>query len=640
MIFKPIGIVPILLVISIFIFAESLIAQQNYAVSNIPENLLKNANAVVQEETALITIESNGKYTQNVKRAVTILNQNGKSFSSRSFPYDRFSKISNLSAKIYDADGFPLKGKGLVSEYDFGYASNGTLYSDTRYKVLSSEYEEYPYTIVYEYIYTINEGIGYPSWYPVNNYNLSVRYSRMKIRKSPGNDFRFFEKNFNDNTVKITESDNTIYTWELKDQPAFIDEPYSNSIRDLSPSVLLSPSEIDFDGYKGNLDTWSGFGKWISLVNENTEKIPESSINSMVNLTAGLSSNREKIKAVYEYMQNKTRYINITVGIGGFKPINAADVDRLGYGDCKALSNYTRALLAAAGIKSYYTLIYAGDEKIQIESDFPSNQFNHIILCVPDENDTIWLECTSQTIPFNFLGKFTSDRHALLITEDGGRLVKTPEFHRGENIRSRNVAVILDQDGNGTASVHTIYSGDFYDDYREILAKDKEGQKKTITEKLHIPKFEFIDFSITEDKKADPYSEENIKVSLTGYFTTVANKKIMQLNLMSKIERNPFNSRDRSNDIVFTWPYKSVDTVTYQLPEGYSPEKLPQPVNLSYDFATYRNEVTMKDGKLIYIRTLELIPGLYKKDRYKEFSTFFDKVASSDAMKIAIISNQ
>ena len=52
----------------------------------------------------------------------------------------------------------------------------------------------------------------------------------------------------------------------------------------------------------------------------------------------------EKAKIVYKYMQEKTRYISVQVGIGGFKPMLAKDVDRLGYGDCKALSNYTKAL--------------------------------------------------------------------------------------------------------------------------------------------------------------------------------------------------------------------------------------------------------------------------------------------------------
>ena len=59
-------------------------------------------------------------------------------------------------------------------------------------------------------------------------------------------------------------------------------------------------------------------------------------------------------------MQNNTRYISIQLGIGGWRPFEAAYVASKGYGDCKALSNYMYSLLKEAGILSYYTLVKAG----------------------------------------------------------------------------------------------------------------------------------------------------------------------------------------------------------------------------------------------------------------------------------------
>jgi hypothetical protein len=624
----------------ILLFYYTAAAQNNYNAASVPDSIKKNANAVIIEEINNVSIESNGKYVMSVHKAVEILNENGQDEASVILPYDKFSKVNNLSAKLYKADGSQIKNKNLTEAGDFGYTSDGTLYSDMRYKAIAPQWNEYPYIAVIDFTYTINEGISYPGWNPVGGFDVSVINSEFIVRISPNLNLRYFEKNLNKNCTSAVNTDHTLYTWTLSNQTALKEEPYSPEIDEIMPDVLLSPSMIDFNGYKGDLLSWSNFGLWIASLNKGTDNLEAVTVEKIKTLTSGLPTKKEKVKAVYEYMQNKTRYVNITVGIGGLKPINAADVDRLGYGDCKALSNYTKALLTAAGIKSYYTLVQDGEEKPKTEDLFPSQQFNHAILCVPDENDTIWLECTNQFVPFNFLGKFTSDRNVLLITEEGGKLVRTPAFHRGENLRSRNITVVLDETGNGTAAIRTKYSGDFYDDYLSIVALDKEGQKKVINENLHIPKYEFKDFSVIEIKEGEPFATENINVNLISYFTNAANKKIMQLNLMSKIEYNPFNSRNRSTDIVFTWPYKTVDTVTYKLPEGYSPEKLPQPVNLSYDFANYRNEATMTGGNLMYIRTLELIPGHYKKDRYKEFSAFFDKVASSDAMKIAIIPNQ
>ncbi|MDP4989490.1 MAG: DUF3857 domain-containing protein, partial [Polaribacter sp.] len=108
-------------------------------------------------------------------------------------------------------------------------------------------------------------------------------------------------------------------------------------------------------------------------------------------------------------MQQKTRYISVQIGIGGWEPIAANLVDDVGYGDCKGLTNYTKALLDVADVTAYYTVVYA-DDRIDVDKDFSSLQGNHVILNIPNNGKDVWLECTSQTMPFGFLGDFTDDR--------------------------------------------------------------------------------------------------------------------------------------------------------------------------------------------------------------------------------------
>ena len=77
----------------------------------------------------------------------------------------------------------------------------------------------------------------------------------------------------------------------------------------------------------------------------------------------------EKAKKIYQFVQDKTRYISVQVGIGGWKPFNTSEVDKLGYGDCKALTNYTMSLLKAAGVTSNYCVVYGGDDIMSLEED-------------------------------------------------------------------------------------------------------------------------------------------------------------------------------------------------------------------------------------------------------------------------------
>ena len=99
------------------------------------------------------------------------------------------------------------------------------------------------------------------------------------------------------------------------------------------------------------------------------------------------------------------------MGIGGWKPMPASEVSKKGYGDCKALTNYMRTLLTAAGIPSYYAIIYNDDSVINFDKDFPKLDGNHVILMVPTEKNDIWLENTSQRVAFNHLSYSSHNRN-------------------------------------------------------------------------------------------------------------------------------------------------------------------------------------------------------------------------------------
>ena len=130
--------------------------------------------------------------------------------------------------------------------------------------------------------------------------------------------------------------------------------------------------------------------------------------------------------ALYQYPGGHWRFSSL------FK---VSEVDKQNYGDCKALANYMHSLLKTVDIDSWYCVVQAGREhKESLMSDFTSmNQGNHIILCLPFKNDTTWLECTSQTIPFGFLSDFTDDRNVLACTPEGGKFITYTQIrHRRE----------------------------------------------------------------------------------------------------------------------------------------------------------------------------------------------------------------
>lgn len=607
-----------------------------YPVADIPKHLLKDAKAVVRNEEITVEINANGKLVQEVKYAITILNKNGKSQGYFLQSYDKFHKVSNVKARMYDSDGKEIKKSGGFEILDYAIIPEGSAYYDGRIKAIDPENFEYPYTMEYSYEVNYNEVIYYPGWHPIKDFEVAVERSKFTLIVSRQAECRHFEKNIVFGASIQETPENIITVWELTNTQAFAYERFSPPLDSFTPVVLLAPTKVRVEGYEGNFATWQGFGQWINQLNLDRNNLSDETKAKIRKMTEGITDERVKVKKLYEYMQNKTRYISITIGIGGYQPFDAETVDRLCYGDCKALSNYMKSLLEVAGIKSCYSLIYSGKDNPELLTDFPSTQFNHAILCVPTEKDTIWLECTSQRKPFNYLGTSTNDRYALVIEDDGGKLVKTPVLKPESHLEARTINVVFDKTGNGMADVKAFYSGINYDDYVPILISDQADRVKMITNKIHIPNFELDKFNIQETKSEKPFVTERLNLTITDYCTKVGEKLMLCLNMMNKLSESPFQSATRKTPVSFKWPVYEVDTVIYELPQGYTLEKIPAKISFQSDFGRYTTEVTKSGSTLQYIRTFQVYKSEHQVDRYDEIVTFFDKIVTADENKVML----
>ena len=625
-----------ILILSLGLNAISFADDVKYRVEDIPKPLLKDAKAVVRNEEISVEIKPNNKLVQRVKYAITILNKNGKSNGFFMQMYDENIKVNNIKAQMFDASGNQIKKKGGFEILDYAMIPDGTTYADYRIKAIDPEHFEYPYTVEYTYEVTLSEVINYPGWTPVEGFNIAIEKSSFTLIVSKQAICRYYEKNLTSKAKIQDEADRIVYSWELTNLQAYASENFSPALEDFTPEVIVAPITVEVEGYEGNFSTWEGFGLWINQLNKGKNNLSDDTKEKIRKLTEGITDERAKIKKLYEYMQNKTRYVGIQVGIGGFQPFDAATVDRLSYGDCKALSNYMKSLLETVGIDSRYTLVQAGDDNPVIHIDFASNQFNHVVLCVPLAADTVWLECTSQQNPFNYMGTFTSDRKALVIDDKGGKLVNTPDLKIALNLESRKTDVILDPSGNGFADVRTCYHGATYDNYGYILHSDQADRKKLVTRRIHVPNFELDNFTINEDKNEKPFITERINLSFTSYSTKVGDKMMLCLNMMNKLDESPFHATSRKTAVSFKWPVYEIDTVIYTLPQGYTLEKIPAKITLQSDFGYYTTEVTKTGNSIQYIRTFQVFKAEHPVDRYDEIVTFFEKIVTADENKVIL----
>jgi transglutaminase-like putative cysteine protease len=450
-------------VVFLFILCSRAKAQEiDVKVTSIPEALKENANAVVRLNKSHIQVLSQRKMAIQLTRVVTVLNKSGDTDVNAYVHYDKENKLKNSEAIVYDAFGEELKKIKQKDFKDQSAVDGVSLFTDNRILYLDYTPVTYPYTVAFTYEMETSNTAFIPNWYPMEGYYISTEKSVFELDYLPELNIRFKEKNVEGFPIE-NQSSTTQLKYTASAIPAVKPETLSPLFTDVAPSVMVALQKFHLEGVDGEASNWQEFGKWIhDNLLKGTENIPETTKNKIKTLVADKETMLEKAEAVYKYLQENTRYISIQVGIGGWKPMLASDVDKLGYGDCKALTNYTKSLLEAAGIPSHYTVVYGDSDKKDIDAQFVSMQGNHVILAIPDKDGLVFLECTSQTTPFGFQAGFTDDRAVLVVTPEGGEIKKTKAYLNEDNYQCTKASYTILEDGTITAEIAIKTTGNQY----------------------------------------------------------------------------------------------------------------------------------------------------------------------------------
>jgi hypothetical protein len=612
-----------------------------YAVSKIPAALLERANAVIRLREERVELKSLEKIIFNEHYVITVLNEKGAEYVDLVEGYDDFNTVESIEGILYDASGNKIKSLKKSDIKDVSMNSTMSLAEDGRLKAHNFYHRIYPYTVEYTVEKIKKETMFFPQWVPVPGEFVSVEKSKIDIIVASEYKFRIKTYNYNKEPVIQKSGEKTIYSWSIENFEGISREYASPSWREITPFIITAPSEFIIEDYKGTMNDWKELGLFQSTLNRNRDQLPEAVKIKVHEIIRNVITTKQKTDLLYNYLQQNTRYISIQLGIGGWRPFEANYVATKGYGDCKALSNYMYALLKEAGIVSYYTLIKAGDNAQDIIADFPARQFNHVILCVPDQKDTIWLECTSQTTPAGYMGGFTGNRHALLITEEGGKLVKTPVYGKKENVQNRKIFAVLNADAELKIKSETAYGALKQDDYHELingLSKDKV--KEYLDERLDFATYDVADFSYKEQKKAIPVIDETLLINVSNYATITGKRLFIIPNVMTRSYRKLAQDTARKYDIVLDNEYRDVDSVEIELPKGYEAESIPQPVLINTKFGKYEAIVKLDAGKLYYYRTIEHNGGRFPAKEYNELVKFYEAIYKADRNRVVLVKKE
>lgn len=614
---------------------------QDYRVSRIPDSLTRNADAVGRFEELRVVIKGIDKAVVRHKYAVTILNEKGDHFATYENSYTNLVSLGDISGRLFDADGKVLQTVRRKDISDRSASDDETLLTDERTKRYTFYHRIYPYTIEFEDEREYN-GIFYlPAWLPLRSENFAAEQSRLIVETPPDYRLRYRACNFPAEPAVVTAKTKT-YTWELRNGMPVKWESFFPAWEEVFPAVFIAPSEFSIAGYKGDMSTWAGLGSFVKALNAKRDELPAAVKTDVHKLVDGESEWSAKVKKLYRYMQQNTRYISIQLGIGGWQPFPASDVSTKKYGDCKALSNYMVSLLKEAGITAHYVLVKSGEGENGLDEKFPSPAyFNHAICCVPNGKDTLWLECTSQTQSAGFMGSSTGDRTALLIGENGGQVVRTPVYPSSQNNQFRRVKAAVDDRGNLVAEVFTRATGIQQEEMHGLMYQaSKEQREKYLNNVFSLPTYVVEQSDYKESPGIIPSIDEYLRVKANNYATISGKRLFILPNIFNRSGTKLTDDGDRRYPISFSYAFRDIDTIQITIPEGYVPEALPRDTKLETKFGKFIMSYSIKGSTIEVIREQVRERQQFPPSAYADLVKYFDAVYKADHSRLVFVKKE
>lgn len=339
----------------------------------------------------------------------------------------------------------------------------------------------------------------------------------------------------------------------------------------------------------------------------------------MQRLVTGKADFDSKLRLLTAFLQSEIRYVAIEIGIGGYQPHPASDIYHHRYGDCKDKATLLSSMLRVAGINSDYVVIHT--DRGFVNPTVPSVWFDHVILALELPSDVkqdeypsvvtaqsgkrfIIFDPTDEYTPVGLLRGELQNSYALLVTDSGGELIRTPLLAPDTNSVTRTGSFVLTPDGALSGNVSEDRSGD--------SAMYERGRLHYIDQRERTNDFErWLGRSIQgftlEDMKieqADQITKDlviNYRFSTPQYGQVRGPLMLVRPRVLDDksayVEHKP-----RHYAIELGAVARETDTYEIEIPKNYQVEDIPDPVKVDVGFASYQSKTEVNGSKLRYRR--------------------------------------
>ncbi len=610
-------------------------------------------NAVILFEESVLTVQPNGKIKRLDRQVVRILRPGGEAWGTIHFYFDPQTPITNLHAWSIPTAGkdYEVKERDAIESAVID-VDGGELMSDLRMKTLRIPAATVGSVIGYEVEQDLKPNFLIDEWDFQDT--VPVREAHYTLQLPTG--WSYQSSWLNHSAEAPTVSAANKWNWTISDAEPVRIEGYMPPWRGIAGRMVVAL--IPSGGKGSGISSWNEIGSWYSGLIAGRRDASVAIKQKVAELTAPAATSLAKIQALASFVQNDVRYVAIELGIGGYQPHPAAEIFSHHYGDCKDKATLLSSMLKEIGVESYFVVI--NTERGAVSASTPPNlHFNHAILAIalPDGLDATMLKArlvhptlgqllffdpTDELTPLGSLSGALQANFGMLVTQNGGELIKLPQLTVDTNGLARTAKMTLDEKGTLSGEVIEIRVGDEAVQQRYALrAATLDTDRIKPVEAVagaSLAKFQILKAAVANLRVADRPFEWHYTLEAEDYAKAAGDLLLVRPRVLgSKVQSFLETKVPRQHPIEFSGPRRDTDAFDILLPAGYVIDELPAPVDVDDGFAAYHSKTVFNGGALHYTRSFEIkelsVPASKSEQLKQLYRTIEDDERNSAVLK-------
>jgi hypothetical protein len=532
-------------------------------------------------------------------------------FRSQKYPPERVSLTDDaiyLDDSYGDVYGFTAAEAGQRARFQYQYA-----YTDAKY--LTRLFFNEPFPVAKKVI-----SFKVPSWV-----ELEIQ-----------------EMNFTGNTIKKEvkkEKDGNVYTYTatslnmITNEPADLGKPY------YLPHLVITVRGYTIDQKKYNgMKSIDDMYAWYNLLYKKAENDVSGLKAPVQQITAGKTTDEEKIRAIYYWVQDNIRYIAFEEGYAGFVPQTVQEVFKNKYGDCKGMANLVTEMLKTAGYDAHFAWIGTRDipyDRTKVQSLCVDN---HAISVLYFKGKTYFIDGTEK---YAALGKNAYRIQGKNVLVQNGDTYKTevvpPAVVADSHIDTKaNLALRGDRiGGHVTLSFDGEAKNYFHNLYNSIPTNRRKDFINSLLQ-LNNKNAEVANVKTSDFKNRDIPIVLEADIDISNHVTAVDKLLYTSIDFFPQSMSTYVPDEKRQNPIDFDNVFVTNDVVTLELPASAKPESLPAPFSATFKDTKIDATYAATGNRIVLNKKTQFgSPIIYNAD-FATYKTFINSVKEFNNTNIVI----